>query len=182
MKQSIFLMLILILWGTTLGVEAANLDLTKEQLMVGMTEFFPNMALDTKPQCHFYGGTYRPDDFRMKARYLINPECPISGEKIESPGIISIMLYVPIRREWSEDQMLPYKVMLSTALKNAIPEWTNEDERNEWLTKSMASLVETSDPKYSDITNNKDVHRNYARKHIRLSVSAGMINLYVSGF
>ena len=58
MKQSIFLMLILIFLGTPLDIGAANLGPTKEQLMVGMETFFPNMALDNKHNCPFFVGTY----------------------------------------------------------------------------------------------------------------------------
>jgi hypothetical protein len=67
-------MLILILLGTTLDVGAANLGLTKEQLMVGMEDFFPNMALDSKPKRSFFAETYHGDNFRERARHLINPK------------------------------------------------------------------------------------------------------------
>ena len=166
--------LVFMVLGMVLNAGAGKLGLTKEQLMIGMGTYFPNMVLDTKPKCPFIAGTYSANDSRKRARYLINMECPWPGEKIESPGIESIMLYVPIRKEWSENEQLPYKNMLTTALKNAVPEWTNDNERNEWLTKTIASLIETADPKYSDITDLKVDGRSYGRKRINVSISAGI--------
>jgi hypothetical protein len=60
------LALVLIVLGMILNAGAGKLGLTKEQLMVGMETYFPNMELDTKPDCPYFAGTYSANDSRKK--------------------------------------------------------------------------------------------------------------------
>ena len=182
MRRLFLLMLVSLCLCGVEQSQAAKLGLTEKQLMVGLEEYFPRMEWDRKPKCPYLAGTYRPDEFRLRARYLINPECSFSGEKIESPGITSVIMYVPIRREWSANEMIPYLTMLSQCLQNAVPEWKNIDEQHDWLTQSISTLVEGRDPKFSDLTNFKNLEKTIKKKKVRISLTGGIIELQIYAF
>ncbi len=170
------LCLLLLFIGVSFGSNTTgNLGVSYEQLMADMGGFFPDMKLEPL-QFPYYEGT-NPN--HPGARYQFNIETGFSGEKTENPGFCSVMLFVPIKRDFSDKKMLPYMMMLQTCLRNAIPEWKDDNERNEWLTATLEALIKGASSQYSDLTNLSPIERVVGNKKIRVWLSADVINLNV---
>ena len=182
MKRLILsLCLLLLFMGVSSGSNTTgNLGVSYGQLMADMEGFFPDMKFDTThPPPYFEGKIQDKDNRQINAQYNINIESESSKEKMESWGVSSVRLHVRITKDFSDKKNLPYIMMLQTCLRNAFPEWKDDEERNEWLTETIESLIKGANPQYSDITNTTRSERVVGNKKIIVWITGGIISLEI---
>jgi hypothetical protein len=170
------LVLSLVFIGMSSEVSAANLGVSYNQLMVGMEDFFPDMKLITKYQPPYFEGVSPLD---IRAVYLLGIEMGSDGGKIEPKGFYSAMLWVPLEPDLTDKKLLPFITMLHTCLRNAVPEWTNDDERNDWLTEALGSVIKGANLKYGALSNLKSVVRIVGHTRIAVWLMSGVISLEI---
>lgn len=157
--------------GQTDTGEAKGPGFSYDQLMAGMQPFFPKMNFESLPEPHYYGRLdYGGLDY---ASYFIYGQ-----DKTKS---LRVALYAPLKRPWPKEKMMKTAHILSMCLHNAVPEWTNEPERTEWLGSSVESMIRNPSS-HNNSTNpdsDKEITRDYGSKRIGLQLLTGTVILTV---
>jgi hypothetical protein len=156
--------------GVSSTVNAANLGVTYDQLMNGLDGFFPYMEpLREGERPGFRGISSLP------GLYFI------FGTKA---SVKEIAMMVPMCLDSPKAKTAVHIMIIQCCLKNAVPEWINESERETWVMKSLENLSKGAKPwNYSNcqgLDNEVVISKIYAEKEIKLKIIMGMIHLYIN--